>query len=45
MQVQIYLKDEFLEVLAGFGIEQILNKKPVLLQRRPGKTTSLMHSD
>lgn len=29
MQAQIHLKDEFLEVLASFGIEQMLNKKPV----------------
>lgn len=44
VQVQIYLKDEFLEVLTGFGIEQILNKKPVSLQRRLEKTTSIMLS-
>lgn len=31
VQAQIYLRDEFLEVLTGFGIEQILNKKPVSL--------------
>lgn len=45
MQAQMYMKDELLEVLAGFGIEQILKKQSVCLQRRPGKTISLMLSD
>lgn len=32
MQVQIYPKDKFLELMSDFRIEQFLNKKPVYLQ-------------